>query len=168
LRERISDIDDLAYFFLKKCTSNTNKKITTISKEYIDLLKQHHWKGNIRELRNVIERSIILTENELTKEILPFEILQLNKTTSKEKMLSAFELASAEKIHIQKVLNYTNGNKTKTAELLGIALTTLYRKLSEYGLNNHFFKTLYFTLSKRKGFFILVHSSNNHKSIDYQ
>lgn len=135
LRERISDIDDLAYFFLKKCTSNTNKKITTISKEYIDLLKQHHWKGNIRELRNVIERSIILTEeNELTKEILPFEILQLNKTTSKEKMLSAFELASAEKIHIQKVLNYTNGNKTKTAELLGIALTTLYRKLSEYGL----------------------------------
>jgi transcriptional regulator with PAS, ATPase and Fis domain len=44
LRERISDIDDLAYFFLKKCTSNTNKKITTISKEYIDLLKQHHWK----------------------------------------------------------------------------------------------------------------------------
>ncbi len=86
-------------------------------------------------MRNVIERSIILTEeNELTKEILPFEILQLNKTTSKEKMLSAFELASAEKIHIQKVLNYTNGNKTKTAELLGIALTTLYRKLSEYGL----------------------------------
>jgi two-component system NtrC family response regulator len=43
-------------------------------------------------------------------------------------------LASAEKIHIQKVLNYTNGNKTKTAELLKIALTTLYRKISEYGL----------------------------------
>jgi DNA-binding NtrC family response regulator len=91
-------------------------------------------------------------ENELTKEILPFEILQLNKTTSKEKMLSAFELASAEKIHIQKVLNYTNGNKTKTAELLGIALTTLYRKLSEYGLNNHFFKTLYFTLQNERVF----------------
>jgi transcriptional regulator with PAS, ATPase and Fis domain len=43
-------------------------------------------------------------------------------------------LASAEKIHIQKVLNYANGNKTKTAELLNIALTTLYRKLSEYGI----------------------------------
>lgn len=135
LQERLSDIEDLAYFFLKKCTSNTTKKIISISKEYIELLKQHHWKGNIRELRNVIERSVILTEeNELSKESLPFEILQLNKTTSKEKTLSAFELASAEKIHIQKVLNYTNGNKTKTAELLGIALTTLYRKMSEYNL----------------------------------
>ncbi|MFX9969598.1 helix-turn-helix domain-containing protein, partial [Acinetobacter baumannii] len=50
----------------------------------------------------------------------------------KEKTLSAFDLASAEKIHIQKVMNYTNGNKTETAKLLNIALTTLYRKLDEY------------------------------------
>ena len=49
--------------------------------------------------------------------------------------MSAFTLASAEKIHIQKVLNYTNGNKTKTAELLNIALTTLYRKLADYNLD---------------------------------
>ncbi|MBS1783612.1 MAG: sigma-54-dependent Fis family transcriptional regulator [Bacteroidetes bacterium] len=135
LHERLSDIEELAYFFLKKCTRNNNKKITTISKDYIDLLKQHHWKGNIRELRNVIERSVILSDDStLIIESLPFEILQLNKTASKEKTLSAFELASAEKIHIQKVLNYANGNKTKTAELLGIALTTLYRKMSEYSL----------------------------------
>lgn len=135
LKERIADIEDLAYFFLKKCTSNTNKKITTISKEYIDLLQQHQWKGNIRELRNVIERSVILTDDTtLIYDTLPFEIQHLQKNNKKEKTLSAFELASAEKIHIQKVLNYTNGNKTKTAELLGIALTTLYRKLSEYSL----------------------------------
>ena len=48
------------------------------------------------------------------------------------KQLSAFDLASAEKLHIQKVLNYTNGNKTETARLLNIALTTLYRKLDDY------------------------------------
>jgi len=51
---------------------------------------------------------------------------------SKQSQLSAFDLASAEKIHIQKVLNYTNGNKTRAAELLNIALTTLYRKIEEY------------------------------------
>ncbi len=96
---------------------------------------QHQRKGNIRELRNVIERSVILCEGTiLAPESLPYEILQLSKPGTKEKMLSAFELTSAEKVHIQKVLNYTNGNKTKTAELLGIALTTLYRKMSEYNL----------------------------------
>ena len=101
----------------------------------MEALKQHHWNGNIRELKNIIERSVILTDGEeLTVDSLPYE-LQKNFTPVKTgKQLSAFDLASAEKIHIQKVLNYTNGNKTKTAELLNIALTTLYRKLSEYRL----------------------------------
>lgn len=135
LRERLPDIEDLSYFFLKKCTESSNRKISSISKEYIELLMKHQWKGNIRELRNVIERSVILCEGTiLMPESLPYEIQQLSKPGTKEKMLSAYELASAEKVHIQKVLNYTNGNKTKTAELLGIALTTLYRKMSEYNL----------------------------------
>jgi transcriptional regulator with PAS, ATPase and Fis domain len=60
--------------------------------------------------------------------------IQFNKISKEHKQLSAFDLASAEKLHIQKVLNHTNGNKTKTAELLNIALTTLYRKMNEYGL----------------------------------
>ncbi len=135
LRERIVDIDDLAFTFLFKFTQNKKK---SISKEYLDVLKQHQWKGNIRELRNVIERSVILSEgDELKIENLPIELQQLstsNPQLSTKGNLSAFALASAEKIHIQKVLNYTNGNKTKTAELLNIALTTLYRKLTEYGL----------------------------------
>lgn len=135
LRERLADIEDLSYFFLKKFEESANRKISSISNEYLELLMQHQWKGNIRELRNVIERSVILCEGTiLTPESLPYEIQQLSKPGTKEKMLSAFELASAEKVHIQKVLNYTNGNKTKTAELLGIALTTLYRKMSEYNL----------------------------------
>lgn len=104
----------------------------------MEALKQHSWKGNIRELRNVIERSVILSDtNELDMNSLPFELQSFSSTdslpTSKGR-LSSFELAAVEKAHIQKVLNYTNGNKTKTAELLGIALTTLYRKLSEYRL----------------------------------
>lgn len=134
LRERITDIDDLVYCFLRKITGN-NKK--SISKEYLSSLIQHQWKGNIRELRNIIERSIILSDgDELDFDSLPIELKQNGSIENKSKTLSAFELAAAEKIHIQKVLNYTNGNKTKTAELLKIALTTLYRKLEEYNLNN--------------------------------
>ena len=97
-------------------------------------MKLHNWKGNIRELKNVIERSVILTEGrELTDDTLPAGFEQPQQV-SKSKTLSAFDLASAEKIHIKKVLNYTNGNKTETAKLLNIALTTLYRKLEEYKL----------------------------------
>ena len=121
--------------------SKINKKTKPLSHEYINALKQHSWNGNIRELKNVIERSVILmAKDEITIDTLPQEIKALaiqnnQQTSSSKKQLSAFDLASAEKIHIQKVLNYTNGNKTKTAELLNIALTTLYRKLSEYGLD---------------------------------
>lgn len=133
LRERVVDIKELAKFFLKMFTNKTNKKITTVSGAYLDALKQHQWKGNIRELKNVIERSVILNEtSELLIDSLPADLQYSTNNHSKGKILSAFDLASAEKIHIQKVMNYTNGNKTETARLLNIALTTLYRKLDEY------------------------------------
>lgn len=133
LRDRIIDIEELAVSFLKVFADKTNKKIPGISSPYIEALKQHSWKGNIRELKNVIERSVILSDNsELTADSLPAELQQYNSGDAKLRTLSAFDLASAEKIHIQKVLNYTNGNKTEAAKLLNIALTTLYRKLDEY------------------------------------
>ncbi|MGN6645888.1 MAG: sigma-54-dependent transcriptional regulator [Cytophaga sp.] len=133
LRERIVDIELLAYHFLSLFSSKTNKKVKHISNECMEALRQHEWNGNIRELKNSIERAVILSTNdEIGLDQLPVEFQQTNKNG---KPLSAFDLASAEKIHIQKVLNYTNGNKTKTAELLNIALTTLYRKLEEYKIN---------------------------------
>lgn len=134
LRERTVDIEELANYFLTVFATKTNKKIKGISADYLEALKLHSWKGNIRELRNVIERSIILVDGEeLTVDSLPNEFQQSTSNSQQSaKPLSAFELASAEKIHIQKVMNYTNGNKTETAKLLNIALTTLYRKLEEY------------------------------------
>ncbi len=134
LRERVIDIEALANHFINISSGRTNKKIKAVSPAFYEALKQHQWKGNLRELKNVIERSVILCDNELMFEHLPIELQKADNTKTKSNTLSAFELASAEKLHIQKVLNYTNGNKTKTAELLGIALTTLYRKISEYGL----------------------------------
>lgn len=134
LNERVIDIELLAYHFLHLFSAKTNKRIAHISKECLEALQQHPWKGNIRELKNVIERSVILSNGEeLTLESLPAEF-QHTKSNKNGKQLSAFDLASAEKIHIQKVMNYTNGNKTKTAELLNIALTTLYRKLEEFNI----------------------------------
>lgn len=136
LRERINDIELLAYYFLRLFSSKANKKIEKFSDDFISALKQYQWKGNIRELRNVIERCVILAESTvITTDLLPVEINQNSIPSSKNKAISAFELASAEKLHIQKVLNYTNGNKTETARLLNIALTTLYRKLSEYQID---------------------------------
>ncbi len=130
LRERVIDIEELANHFAKIVADKINKKVKPISKEVIEVLKQHQWNGNIRELKNVMERAVILMNGDaLTTENLPFELQQVS---SLPKQLSAFDLASAEKIHIQKVLNYTNGNKTEAARLLNIALTTLYRKLDEY------------------------------------
>ncbi|HXL56581.1 MAG TPA: helix-turn-helix domain-containing protein [Chitinophagaceae bacterium] len=96
----------------------------------------HDWKGNIRELKNIIERACILeTTEELTISSLPLELQTSNFSQSpadKPQTLSAFTLASVEKLHIQRVLNHTKGNKTEAAKLLNIGLTTLYRKIEEY------------------------------------
>lgn len=135
LRERLSDIEVLANLFIHTFVMKTTKRITGASPTYIEALKKHPWKGNVRELKNVIERSIILCDEELLQiDTLPIE-MQKAALPEKGKQLSAFDLSSVEKLHIQKVMNYTQGNKTKTAELLGIALTTLYRKLAEYNID---------------------------------
>ena len=138
LRERVSDIETLALYYLKQFALKTNKKLQGASPEFISLLKMHQWPGNIRELKNVIERSVILeNSNLLTPSSLPLEIQYTEGESVKNdsKVLSAFSLASAEKIHIRKVFNHTDGNKTETAKLLNIALTTLYRKLEEYQIS---------------------------------
>lgn len=120
LRERTEDIQLLATHFKPKLV---------ISDDVLKLLQRHAWKGNIRELRNVLERASILAEGDIIlPENLPYEI-QNQQTGS-----TGLSLASVEKNHIQKVLQYTKGNKTKAAETLGIGLTTLYRKMEEYNI----------------------------------
>lgn len=134
LRNRKEDIEMLVNYFVKYFSNKANKKIESISQEALQLLKNHNWKGNIRELKNVIERSSILADtNIIDADSLPIDI-QNNTLSSSSNQLSAFDLASAEKLHILKVLNYTKGNKTETAKLLNIALTTLYRKLADYSI----------------------------------
>ena len=133
LRERKEDILMLATYYTQIFAEKTNSKITGISKDALEHLEIYPWRGNIRELRNVIERAVILSDGDtLHLNSLPTELQKSITSVGIEKEISTFALANAEKQHILKVLNYTNGNKTKTAELLNIALTTLYRKLDEY------------------------------------
>ncbi|HAQ38735.1 MAG TPA: sigma-54-dependent Fis family transcriptional regulator, partial [Saprospirales bacterium] len=136
LRERVVDIEPLAIHFMQVFSTKINKKINRISADCIQCLNQHDWKGNIRELKNIMERCVILAPgNEITVDLLPADIQKSHFSNSIDEKISPFDLSVTEKNHIRKVLNYTNGNKTKAAELLGIALTTLYRKLSTYHLD---------------------------------
>ncbi len=132
LRERKEDIETLANYFLHIYSAKLKKRISSMDKEFIKLLKSYTWKGNIRELKNMIERAVILCDTEiLTPDLVPMEIIECDTSLD----TTATSLAAMEKRHIQKILLQTKGNKTKTAELLDIGLTTLYRKLEEYQID---------------------------------
>jgi len=132
LRDRKKDIPLLANHFLLIFSAKINRKVTRMSESFLEHLIKHDWKGNIRELKNVMERAVILCdEQELSVQNLPLD-MQFSSDENSNKQLSAFELASVEKLHIQRVLNHCKGNKTETAKLLNIGLTTLYRKIEEY------------------------------------
>ncbi|GAB4252187.1 MAG: sigma-54 dependent transcriptional regulator [Saprospiraceae bacterium] len=132
LAERKDDIPLLADHFIQMFTARMNRKPLTMNEAFQKALVNHPWKGNIRELKNVIERAVILaTTDELTLDCLPFDFAY----TETGNPADALKLAEMEKLHIRKVLAYTNGNKTRSAELLGIGLATLYRKIEEYKLN---------------------------------
>jgi DNA-binding NtrC family response regulator len=134
LRERVKDIAPLAQSFAIQFSAKTNKKAVQIDADFLHKLETYHWPGNVRELKNVIERAVILVNNEiLTQDLLPYEIQ--HQTAKDNKIVSAFSIGSVEKLHIQKVLNYTKGNKAETARLLEIGIATLYRKLDEYNIH---------------------------------
>jgi DNA-binding NtrC family response regulator len=131
LRDRREDIESLSELFVRQFNKKLNKNIQHLSKGFIESLKHYNFPGNIRELRNVIERAMILTDGEtLTENSLPKEFTSAENSGS----LNFIKLDDVEKAHILKVLDSVNGNKTKAAEELGIGLTTLYRKLQSFGI----------------------------------
>ena len=135
LRERAADVRILAKAFVKDFSVRLARPVTEITPAFLEALEQQPWKGNIRELRNVIERSMIICDKQLTLQDLPIEIQNSQQEELISKNYSEFELAAMEKHHITKVLQYTKGNKTEASRLLKIGLTTLYRKIEEYGIS---------------------------------
>ena len=125
LRERGNDVVSLAEYFIHRFA---NKQVV-MSNDFKNLLLEHPWKGNIRELKNTIERALILTENDrLTAHVLPTNF-------NLQQAVDTLDMASLEEKHIKKVLAHTSGNKTETARLLGIGLATLYRKMEQYQIS---------------------------------
>jgi len=133
IRERKKDIGLLAKMFVHHFAAKVNKQITGFTDEFLARLEAYNWPGNVRELKNIIERAVILCDGtELDASLLPYEFDASPAKTSGN--LSAFDLASVEKLHIQRVLNHTQSNRAEAARLLNIGIATLYRKLKEYGL----------------------------------
>ena len=132
LRDRKKDIPLLAHFFINYFSEKINVRQGGVSQAFLDKLQQHEWKGNIRELKNIIERAMIIANGaELNETHLPSEFSIVNSGS----VLSAFDLASVEKLHIQRVLIHTKYNKAEAARLLNIGLATLYRKIEDYKLS---------------------------------
>ncbi len=128
LQDRAEDIGLLAEHFVREFANKTNKPALRMDDAFVGALKKHTWKGNIRELKNIIERCVILSDGpRLGVELLPVDFVASSDTDS-------LTLEAAERRHIQKVMNHVQGNKAQAARLLDIGLTTLYQKLKDYGL----------------------------------
>lgn len=136
LRERAGDIRLLAKAFIKSFAEQLARPVVEIAPAFLEALDSQPWKGNIRELRNVIERSMIVCESgHLDIADLPFNIQNAHYEHSNDSSPGSFELSAMERRHIARVLEYTKGNKTEAARLLKIGLTTLYRKIEEYKIS---------------------------------
>lgn len=130
LQERTADIPLLAYYFLGKYAKSMNKKVMDISPEAMKILTQYDWPGNIRELRNTIERALVVVGKKNRIEPEDLNLHTLSKQDSKE----IESLEDLEKAHIQRILERNNGNISRSAEILKIDRVTLYNKIKKYSL----------------------------------
>jgi two-component system nitrogen regulation response regulator NtrX len=137
LRDRAQDIPLLADYFLQEFTRAYGRKPKELTAEAYRLLQEHHWPGNVRELRNLIERIVILNPQvRVDARHIP---LNIPKRTLVDRPVDRFgslqELREAvEREYILKKLEEANGNVTRTAELLGLERSNLYRKMKTLGI----------------------------------
>jgi two-component system NtrC family response regulator len=133
LNTRREDIEPLAEYFLQFYAAKLRKRLRGMDADFLRLLRGYDWRGNVRELKNVLERAVILADEEvLTPDTLPAEF-QL-PTPELAEAAPGRSLWAMEKRQIQQVLQEVAGNKTEAARQLGISVKTLYRKVQEYGL----------------------------------
>ncbi|MEG8989469.1 sigma 54-interacting transcriptional regulator [Ignavibacteria bacterium 4148-Me] len=141
LRERKEDIPYIAYSFLKEFNQKFNKEITGIDSGALELLKSYHWKGNIRELRNVMERVVLLCEDNVLSEH-HFSFLIDSKSNIEENSdqfilqipSKGIKMDQVVKALIQKTLKITNGNQVKAAKILGLSRSKLRYRMEQLGI----------------------------------
>ena len=131
LRQRPEDILLLAQHFAERFSKQIGCPVPALSPDAKSLFLSYPWPGNVREMMNTMEHALIVCDSEVTREDLPIDMLSDESSTQADDSL---DLKSVERNHIIKVLHHTHGNKTETARLLKIGLTTLYRKIEEYGI----------------------------------
>jgi DNA-binding NtrC family response regulator len=129
LRERTADIALIARYFLAKYARSMNKDVTDISPDAMKILTQYNWPGNIRELRNTIERALVVVGKKNRIEPDDLNLLFLSKATPPGNSLEEME-----KAHIQRILEQSDWNISRSAETLKIDRVTLYNKIKKYGL----------------------------------
>ena len=138
LREHKDDIPLLVEHILRDVNTKHGKHVRGVGAEVMDIFMSHTWPGNIRELRNVLERSAIMSDKELiTRATLPGEFGKIPQKGQSDLSSIKFPVGTTvdamERELILQTLNATGNNKTRAAELLGISLKTLHNKLKEYG-----------------------------------
>jgi DNA-binding NtrC family response regulator len=136
LRERIEDIEPLVRHFARMLGEQIGRRIESIAPDALAALQRYRWPGNIRELRNVVERALVLGDGpEMELDDLPPEMLHAAPPASAPTMTvgTIRTLAELERDAIAAALHVTEGNKARAAALLGIDRTTLYRKLKDLG-----------------------------------
>lgn len=132
LSERGADIMIFANHFLASANEELNKEVEGFDTEVVDLFKNYDWPGNLREMKNIIKRSVLLTKDTLIRmEVMPEEMLFSSQQNKKLSLFSKEEEENA----IREALEKTNFNKSKAAKLLNIDRKTLYNKLKLYNID---------------------------------
>ena len=124
-----------SHFFLQKLNETEEKKVENIEPDFIEALQQYEWPGNVRELRNVINRAFIMARsNSLTVDCLPDKLLGNRSRRLKDNVIIPLgqPMEEVERIVIEETLNMNDGDRRKTAEILGISYKTLYNKTKKY------------------------------------
>jgi transcriptional regulator with PAS, ATPase and Fis domain len=135
LRERLEDLPILVQYFINKYNNLNNKQVEGIEPEVLREMNRYQWRGNIRELENMIERAVVLSPDTILK-LHHFPTLHLNKPS--DSLVQSYEVGQTmdeiEKKAILKTLQFHDFDKSKTAMTLQIGLATLYRKLKQFGI----------------------------------
>src|SRR4029077_17234173 len=136
LRDRVEGVPLLADYFLREFTMAYGRKPKELTPAAYEVLQEHHWPGNVRELRNLIERIVILNpQTRVDARHIPLQTTRRTAAERAERFGSLQEVREAvEREYILKKLEETNGNVTRTAELLGLERSNLYRKMKTLGI----------------------------------
>jgi DNA-binding NtrC family response regulator len=134
LRERVEDLPQLIQMFIEHYGAQNQKSVMGADEECMKTLQSHPWPGNVRQLRNVIERALIIAEGRMIRKgDLPDAFRVANTSAgSFIKMPLGSSLHDVEKEMIIRTIEFTGGNKTRAAEILGVSSKTLYNKLEQY------------------------------------